>query len=111
MKIEASRTSEEYKTLPIFTWCKDSREDSAPTVNQRKSPKLIVHSFPDRSFVIMVIINLEFRSVQREVYCCKSEKQHPYKSGTKERESQKERDHWEDRDVGGWTILRWILER
>jgi hypothetical protein len=26
-------------------------------------------------------------------------------------ESQKERDHWEDRDVGGWTILKWILER
>jgi hypothetical protein len=21
------------------------------------------------------------------------------------------RDHWEDRDVGGWTILKWILER
>jgi hypothetical protein len=20
------------------------------------------------------------------------------------------RDHWEDRDVGGWTILGWILE-
>jgi hypothetical protein len=27
------------------------------------------------------------------------------------RESQKERDHWEDQDVGGWTILKWILER
>jgi hypothetical protein len=26
-------------------------------------------------------------------------------------ESQKERDHWEDKDVGGWTILKWILER
>jgi hypothetical protein len=26
-------------------------------------------------------------------------------------ESQKERDHWEDLDVGGWTILKWILER
>jgi hypothetical protein len=26
-------------------------------------------------------------------------------------ESKKERDHWEDRDVGGWTILKWILER
>jgi hypothetical protein len=26
-------------------------------------------------------------------------------------ESQMERDHWEDRDVGGWTILKWILER
>jgi hypothetical protein len=24
-------------------------------------------------------------------------------------ESQKERDHWEDQDVGGWTILRWNL--
>jgi hypothetical protein len=22
-------------------------------------------------------------------------------------ESQKERDHWEDQDVGGWTILKW----
>jgi hypothetical protein len=27
------------------------------------------------------------------------------------RESQKERDHWDDQDVGGWTILKWILER
>jgi hypothetical protein len=26
-------------------------------------------------------------------------------------ESQKERDHWEDQDVGGWTILKLILER
>jgi hypothetical protein len=26
-------------------------------------------------------------------------------------ESQKERDYWEDQDVGGWTILKWILER
>jgi hypothetical protein len=25
-------------------------------------------------------------------------------------EIQKERDHWEDQDVGGWTILKWILE-
>jgi hypothetical protein len=23
---------------------------------------------------------------------------------------QKERNHWEDQDVGGWTILKWILE-
>jgi hypothetical protein len=21
------------------------------------------------------------------------------------------RDHWEDQDVGGWTISKWILER
>jgi hypothetical protein len=26
-------------------------------------------------------------------------------------ESQKERDHWEEQDVGWWTILKWILER
>jgi hypothetical protein len=26
-------------------------------------------------------------------------------------ESQKERDHWEDEDVGGWIILKWIFER
>jgi hypothetical protein len=26
-------------------------------------------------------------------------------------ESQKERDHWEDQDVGGWTILKCILVR
>jgi hypothetical protein len=26
-------------------------------------------------------------------------------------EIQKERDHWEDQDVGGWTILKIILER
>jgi hypothetical protein len=26
-------------------------------------------------------------------------------------ESQKERDHWKDQDVGGWTILKRILER
>jgi hypothetical protein len=25
-------------------------------------------------------------------------------------ESRKEGDHWEDQDVGGWTILKWILE-
>jgi hypothetical protein len=25
--------------------------------------------------------------------------------------SQKERDHWEYQDVGGWTILKWILKR
>jgi hypothetical protein len=26
-------------------------------------------------------------------------------------ESQKERDHYEDQDIGGWTIIKWILER
>jgi hypothetical protein len=26
-------------------------------------------------------------------------------------EIQKERARWEDQDVGGWTILKWILER
>jgi hypothetical protein len=26
-------------------------------------------------------------------------------------EIQKERNHWEDQDVGWWTILKWILER
>jgi hypothetical protein len=26
-------------------------------------------------------------------------------------ESQKERDHWEGQDVGGCTILKWILQR
>jgi hypothetical protein len=26
-------------------------------------------------------------------------------------ESQKERNHCEDQDVGGWTILKWISER
>jgi hypothetical protein len=26
-------------------------------------------------------------------------------------ERQEDRDHWEDKDVGGWTILKWILER
>jgi hypothetical protein len=25
-------------------------------------------------------------------------------------EIQKERDHWEDKDVGVWTILKWISE-
>jgi hypothetical protein len=25
--------------------------------------------------------------------------------------SQKERDNWEDQDVDGWKILKWILER
>jgi hypothetical protein len=24
-------------------------------------------------------------------------------------EIQKERDQWEDQDVGGWTILKWIF--
>jgi hypothetical protein len=27
------------------------------------------------------------------------------------RENQKERDHYEDQDVGGWTILKQILEK
>jgi hypothetical protein len=22
-----------------------------------------------------------------------------------------EGDHWEDQDIGGWTILKWVLER
>jgi hypothetical protein len=22
----------------------------------------------------------------------------------------RERDNWEDRDIGGWIILRWIME-
>jgi hypothetical protein len=22
-----------------------------------------------------------------------------------------ERNHWEDQDVGGWTMLKWILDR
>jgi hypothetical protein len=26
-------------------------------------------------------------------------------------EIQKERDHSEDQDVGGWIILKWILDR
>jgi hypothetical protein len=26
-------------------------------------------------------------------------------------ENQKERDHYENQDVGGWIILRWSLER
>jgi hypothetical protein len=26
-------------------------------------------------------------------------------------ESQKERDHWENLDLGRWTVLKWILER
>jgi hypothetical protein len=26
-------------------------------------------------------------------------------------ESQKVRNHWEDQDIGGWTILKWILDR
>jgi hypothetical protein len=26
-------------------------------------------------------------------------------------ERQEERGHWEDEDVGGWKILKWILER
>jgi hypothetical protein len=26
-------------------------------------------------------------------------------------ESQKERDHWEDQDIGGWTLLKWVLDR
>jgi hypothetical protein len=25
-------------------------------------------------------------------------------------EIQMERNHWEDQDVGGWTILKWISE-
>jgi hypothetical protein len=28
----------------------------------------------------------------------------------REQESQKERDHYEHQDAGGWIILKWILE-
>jgi hypothetical protein len=34
----------------------------------------------------------------------------PYCTNAEE-ECQKERDHWEDQDVGGWTVLGWILVR
>jgi hypothetical protein len=37
---------------------------------------------------------------------CMGEKRNAYRW-----ESQKERDHCEAQDVGGWTILKWILER
>jgi hypothetical protein len=39
---------------------------------------------------------------------------HEWRSGTHIGylwESQKERDHWEDQDVGSWILLRWILDR
>jgi hypothetical protein len=26
-------------------------------------------------------------------------------------EDERDRDHWEDQDVHGWIILKWILER
>jgi hypothetical protein len=26
-------------------------------------------------------------------------------------ESQKERDHWEEQDIGRWTISKWILDK
>jgi hypothetical protein len=26
-------------------------------------------------------------------------------------ESQKVRDHWENEDVGGWAMLKWMIER
>jgi hypothetical protein len=26
-------------------------------------------------------------------------------------ERQKEREHWEDQDIGGWAVLKWILEK
>jgi hypothetical protein len=26
-------------------------------------------------------------------------------------ERKNEKDYWEDQDVGGWTISKWILER
>jgi hypothetical protein len=32
-------------------------------------------------------------------------------NGGEEEYIQKERDHWEDQDVDGWTILKWISER
>jgi hypothetical protein len=36
------------------------------------------------------------------------EKRHAYRILM---ESRKDRDHWEDQDVGGWTVSKWILER
>jgi hypothetical protein len=35
------------------------------------------------------------------------EKRNAYRIGV----GKSERDHWEDQDVGGWTILKWMLER
>jgi hypothetical protein len=29
----------------------------------------------------------------------------------KSQKEKKERDHYEDQDLGGWTILKWILDR
>jgi hypothetical protein len=26
-------------------------------------------------------------------------------------EIQMEREHWEDQDIGGWTVIKWFLER
>jgi hypothetical protein len=26
-------------------------------------------------------------------------------------QARRKRDHWENQDVGGWIILKWILER
>jgi hypothetical protein len=31
--------------------------------------------------------------------------------GWRKLHNEKERDHWEDQGVGGWIILKWILER
>jgi hypothetical protein len=39
------------------------------------------------------------------------EKRNAYRILVGREESLKERDDWEDEDVGGWTILKWILDR
>jgi hypothetical protein len=39
------------------------------------------------------------------------EKRNAYRILVGKPERERERDHWEDHDVDGWTILKWILER
>jgi hypothetical protein len=53
------------------------------------------------------IINVVLNKFQ----ICLSGWRHKIEDALRIEEIQKERDHWEDQDVGGWTIFKVILER
>jgi hypothetical protein len=62
-----------------------------------------------RSFITCIIRVIKSRRKRWVVHVARmGEKRNAYRYWW---ESQKETDHWEDRDVGGCTMLKWILER
>jgi hypothetical protein len=82
--------------LLIFFLCSSSSSSYSPIL-----PSLV--------FLFHIFSFLCFFSVLFLIYALRSI--HEILLVTEKYLIQKERDHWEDQDVGGWTILKWILER